>query len=176
MDELKPESLVAEDAAFRLTNPDVTDVDDGGTMLDAVFATSNVPDAGTDFVVGLEPNLSGQTSTFDTTGATVNPENITFDLSGDAYVTFDNGMTPSEGGILVVNRLANSRDGGNFDASRDRTIQGDQTGLVAPKGLDVVSAKGLAIVADFGDKKRQGLQHPDRRQRRAALRDQRLRQ
>ncbi len=152
VDELKPESLVAEDAAFRLTNPDVTDVDDGGTMLDAVFATSNVPDAGTDFVVGLEPDLSGQTSTFDTTGATVNPENITFDLSGDAYVTFDNGMTPSEGGILVVNRLAGSRDGGNFDASRDRTIQGDQTGLVAPKGLDVVSAKGLAIVADFGDK------------------------
>ena len=59
-------------------------------------------------------------------------------------------MMPSQGGILIVNRLADSRDGGMFDASRDRTITGDQTGLVAPKGLDIASAQGVVIVADFG--------------------------
>ena len=163
LDEAKPESLVAEDADFRLDNPDVTDIDDADTMLDGIFATSNTPEAGSrgrsdrddgnEFLVKLDTNLSSSIrAEFDTRAATANPENITFDLSGDAYVTFDNGMTPSQGGILVVNRLASSRDGDSYDASRDRTIQGDQTGLVAPKGLDVVSTKGLAIVADFGDK------------------------
>ncbi len=162
--EAKPESLVSEADDFRLTNPDVTDIDDADIMIDAVFATSNTPDptngsvndgdndAGDDFVVELGTDLSSSIrSAFDTRDATANPENITFSLSGDAYLTFDNGMTPSQGGILVVNRLADSRDGGMFDASRDRTITGDQTGLVAPKGLDIASTQGVVIVADFGD-------------------------
>ena len=162
--EAKPESLVSEADDFRLTNPDVTDVDDADTMIDALFATSNTPDpsngsvndgdndAGDDFVVELDTDLSSSIrAAFDTRDATANPENITFSLSGDAYLTFDNGVTPSQGGILVVNRLAEGRDGGSFDASRDRTITGDQTGLVAPKGLDIASAQGLVIVADFGD-------------------------
>ena len=149
VDESKPESLVSEDDNFILENPDVTDVEDADTMIDAVFATSNTPASGNDFVVGLATDLSSSLSQFDTTGATTNPENITFDLAGDAYITFDNGMSPSQGGILVVNRLQN-RDGDSFNASRDRTIQGDNTGLIAPKGLDVVNTLGIAIVADFG--------------------------
>ena len=163
VDEAKPESLVSEADDFRLTNPDVTDVDDADIMIDAVFATSNTPDptngsvrdgdndAGDDFVLELGTDLSSSIrAAFDTRDATANPENITFSLSGDAYLTFDNGATPSQGGILVVNRLAENRDGGMFDASRDRTITGDQTGLVAPKGLDVASTQGVVIVADFG--------------------------
>ena len=163
VDETKPESLVSEADDFRLTNPDVTDIDDADIMIDAVFATSNTPDpsngsvndgdndAGDDFVVELDTDLSSRIrAAFDTRDATANPENITFSLSGDAYLTFDNGVTPSQGGILVVNRLADSRDGGMFDASRDRTITGDQTGLVAPKGLDIASTQGVVIVADFG--------------------------
>ena len=150
IDESKPESLVSEDDNFNLDNPDVTDVEDTDTMIDAVFATSNTPSSGNDFVVGLDTDLGSSLSQFDTTGATTNPENITFDLAGDAYITFDNGMEQSQGGILVVSRLGN-RDGDSFNASRDRTIVGDQTGLVAPKGLDVVNTLGIAIVADFGD-------------------------
>ena len=149
VDESKPESLVAEDDNFVLENPDVTDVEDADTTIDAVFATSNTPASGNDFVVGLATDLGSSLAQFDTTGATTNPENITFDLAGDAYITFDNGASPSEGGILVVSRLQN-RDGDSFNASRDRTIQGDNTGLVAPKGLDVVDTLGIAIVADFG--------------------------
>ena len=160
VDETKPESLVSEADDFRLTNPDVTDVDDADIMIDAVFATSNTPDPsngsvnngdGNDFVLELGTDLASRIrAAFDTRDATANPENITFSLSGDAYLTFDNGATPSQGGILVVNRLADSRDGGSFDPSRDRTLTGDQTGLVAPKGLDVASAQGVLIVADFG--------------------------
>ena len=150
VDEAKPEALVAEAADFAVTSPDVTDID-SMTAISMVAAVSNTPDMGTDFVTKLKPNLSGKLDAFDTTGATVNPENITFDLNGDAYLTFDNGMTPSEGGVLVVNRLANSRAGDRV-SSRDRTITGSNTGLVAPKGLDVVSSKGVIIVTDFGAK------------------------
>ncbi len=152
VDESKPESLVAEAADFALGNPDVTDIDDTATVIDALFAVSNTPESGDDFVVSVEPDLSTMESTFDTAGATVNPENITFSGNGDAYLTFDDGATPSMGGIAVVNRLATQRDGGTFDASRDRTITGDNTGLVAPKGLEVVDSLGVVIVADFGAK------------------------
>lgn len=156
--EIKPESLVAAPMDFGdpddpgqtpdpVQNPDVTDLDDP-TELDAVFAVSNTPDEGDDFVVGLEPDLSDVLSTFDTTGATTNPENLTFDGDGDGFLTFDDGDMPSQGGILVIDGLAAGRD--TFDASKDRVIMGEATGLVGPKGLDVVGSLGVAIVADFG--------------------------
>ena len=166
--ETKPESLVAAPMEFAapgqnptptpdptpnpVLNPDVTDIDDAATEIDALFAVSNTPDSGNDFVVKLAPDLSDRLDAFDTTGATANPENLTFDGDGDGYVTFDNGETPSQGGILVVNRLATSREDGTFDASEDRVITGNKTGLVAPKGLDVVDSLDVAIVADFGAK------------------------
>jgi len=156
--EIKPESLVAAPMDFGdpddpgqtpdpVQNPDVTDLDDP-TELDAVFAVSNTPDEGDDFVVGLEPDLSDVLSTFDTTGATTNPENLTFDGGGDGFLTFDDGDMPSQGGILVIDGLAAGRD--TFDASKDRVIMGEATGLVGPKGLDVVGSLDIAIVADFG--------------------------
>ena len=158
--EIKPESLVAAPMTFDdpgdapdgtptpVKNPDVTDIDDPTIKLDAVFAVSNTPDDGNDFVVSLKPDLSSTLSTFDTTGATVNPENLTFDGDGDGFLTFDDGNTPGQGGLLIIDRLAAGRD--TFDASKDRLIMGDQTGLVGPKGLDVVGALNLVIVADFG--------------------------
>ncbi len=159
VDESKPESLVSEAADFTPNSPDVTDVADADVA--RVFAISNTPEAGRrggdrrddgdEYVVGLEPDLSRSRAEFDTTDATANPENITFDLSGDAYVTFDDGMTPSQGGVLVVNRLAYSRNGDTFNPSRDRTLMGDLTGLVAPKGLDVADALGVMMIADNGD-------------------------
>ena len=158
--EIKPESLVAAPMTFDdpgdapdgtptpVKNPDVTDIDDPTIKLDAVFAVSNTPDDGNDFVVSLEPDLSSTLSTFDTTGATVNPENLTFDGNGNGFLTFDDGNTPGQGGLLIIDRLAAGRD--TFDASKDRLIMGDQTGLVGPKGLDVVDSLNLVIVADFG--------------------------
>lgn len=159
--EIKPEALIDAPLDFAdpedgpdapptpAQNPDVTDIDDENISIDALFATSNVPDAGDDFVVSLEPDLSDKLSAFDTTGATVNPENLTFDGSGNGFLTFDDGNTP-QGGLLVVDRLASGRDA--FDESRDRLIKGGRTGLVGPKGLDVVGSLGVAIVADFGAK------------------------
>ena len=156
--EIKPESLIAApitfddpgDAPTPARNPDVTDIDDPNIKLEAVFAVSNTPDEGNDFVVSLKPDLSSTLSTFDTTGATMNPENLTFNGRGDGFLTFDDGNAPSQGGLLVIDRLAAGRDA--FDDARDRLIMGDQTGLVGPKGLDVVGSLNLVIVADFGAK------------------------
>lgn len=155
--EIKPESLVAAPPEFEepdpgeepgepVGNPDVTDIDDADIEIDSVFAVSNTPDSGNDFVVGLAPDLSDTLSAFDTTGATTNPENLTFDGGGNGYLTFDDGDTPGQGGILIVDQLAAGRD--NFDASSDRLITGNNTELVGPKGLDVVGSLGIMIVAD----------------------------
>ncbi len=163
--ETKPESLVAAPMDFDAPepspepnpeptpeptqNPDVTDIDDAEIEIDALFAVSNAPESGDDFVVKLAPDLSESLGAFDTSDVTSNPENLTFDTSGNGYLTFDNGDTPSEGGILFVDGLA-AQDGGEVEESR--TIMGDKTNLVAPKGLDVVSSLGIVIVADFGAK------------------------
>ena len=154
--EIKPEALIdapldfADPGTTPMQNPDVTDIDDPNTEIDALFAVSNTPDIGNDFVVSLEPKLSDRLSAFDTTGATLNPENLTFDGNGNGFLTFDDGNTPSQGGLLVIDRLAAGRDA--FDANRDRLVAGDRTGLVGPKGLDVVGSLDVAIVADFGAK------------------------
>ena len=162
--ETKPESLAAAPADFDapeqnpepnpnpepVRNPDVTDIDDADTQIDALFAVSNTPESGDDYVVKLEPDLSDVLSTFDTSGVTRNPENITFDTDGNAYITFDNGEMPSEGGILVVDALAAGSGDGVEDG--DRTVIGDKTDLIAPKGVEVVSSLGIVIVTDFGAK------------------------
>lgn len=146
--EIGPESLVA-DSSSGILNPDVTNIESPTTLINAVFATSNpaTPTATTEFVTKLSPNLQNTLSVFNTSGGVPTVENITFDLTGDAFITFDSG-SDTNGGILIVNRLAESRNNGTFNPSRDRSIAGANTGLVAPKGLDVADSLGLVFVAE----------------------------
>lgn len=139
----KPESLVAE--VNRAIGPDVTDIEstDGASV--SLVVTSNPP-AANEFVAKLTTGLQTQTI-FDTSNGVATVENITFDQTGDALLTFDDGDN-TNGGILVVNRLAESRNGGNFNSSRDRIIFGSNTGLVSPKGLEVADDLGLVFVAE----------------------------
>jgi len=77
-------------------------------------------------------------------------ESITIDINGDAYISFDDGSTTNNSGILVTNRL-NNRGGTAEDlATFDRVIQGANTGLAAPKGMDISDEQGLIFVADVG--------------------------
>ncbi|HEY9848045.1 MAG TPA: hypothetical protein V6D28_01195 [Leptolyngbyaceae cyanobacterium] len=141
----KAESLVA-DVSSRMMNRGVTDIETTATKIDGVFVTSNPPAAGsTEFVAKLTTSLQNQ-SAFNTSNVVPSLENITFDLTGDAFITFDSNDT--NGGILVVNRLANSRDGQAVNGSRDRIITGANTGLVSPKGLEVADNLGLVFVAE----------------------------
>src|SRR5262249_14188862 len=89
----------------------------------------------------------GLGSTLSTFASGLSLENVTFDLSGDAYATFDDG-TNTVGGIQIVNRLAKSRTAGTLSQSRDRAITGANTGLKAPKGIEVADSLGWAMIAE----------------------------
>jgi hypothetical protein len=52
------------------------------------------------------------------------------------------------GGIFIVGRGAQGRDGQAASPQRDRSITGAATGLIAPKGLDIASPYGLVFVAE----------------------------
>lgn len=144
--ETKPEALAAE-RMQALMYPDVTDVESATIPISSIATTSNPPATGaTDFVAALSPNLQPQTA-FNTSNGVASLENITYDLTGDAFITFDNG-SDTNGGILMVNRLAESRNNGAFNASRDRIISGANTGLVSPKGIEVADGAGVIFVAE----------------------------
>jgi hypothetical protein len=124
---------------------DVSDIDDPDTAILSVAATSNPdPPTGDADIGRLNTDLNDGQAAF-TSGFAL--ENIAFDQSGDAFVTFDDG-DDDNGGIHVLNRLAVGRDGDTPATSRDRVIRGDATGLVAPKGIEIVDSRGLALVAD----------------------------
>lgn len=125
---------------------DVTDIDDVAIPLLGIATTSNPGSGlpGSGLIDRLEADLSGLLGTFD---AELELENIVFDVTGDAFITYDEGVN---GGIVVINRLARSRDGDNVQADRDRLIIGANTRLESPKGLDVSSVAGLVFVAEAG--------------------------
>ncbi len=137
---VKPESLV--EIIPTMSHPDVSDSIDA-TQISAVAASSNPSTAGpTSAEVARFSTALAKTASFD---AGLGLESVTFDLLGDAYATFDDGVS---GGILVANRVANARDTEAYTESRDRQISGPATGLVAPKGLDVATRLGLIFVAE----------------------------
>ena len=104
-------------------------------------------------VFGLPPSMSASSPAFDTAGGPRSLEYLQFDAQGDAYITFDDG--PDEtfpGGIMVIDEFL-ERDGGSYDASRDRLISGAATGLLEPKDLAVADTLGVVVVADFAGAK-----------------------
>lgn len=144
--EIKPESLIS-DVIGGAIDRGVTDIETTATKINSVFTTSNPPAAGsTEFVAALSTSLQAQ-GAFNTSNIVPSLENITFDLTGDAFITFDNG-SDTNGGIAVVNRLANSRNGQTLNIGRDRLITGANTRLVSPKGLEVADDLGLVFVAE----------------------------
>lgn len=77
-------------------------------------------------------------------------ESITIDINGDAYISFDDGSTTNNSGILVTNRLKNRAGTAEDLTTLDRIIQGASTGLTSPKGMDISDEAGLIFVADVG--------------------------
>ncbi|MCH2558167.1 MAG: hypothetical protein MK005_12800 [Alcanivorax sp.] len=140
VDSVKPESLARLIDAEPMA--DLSDIDATGVTFTGVAVTSNPPAAPGDAdVVILDLDLTSQQRGF-TTGQ--DRESLAFNQMGDAYVTADTG-------IAVINRLATGRDGDSLDASRDRVIEGGNTGLSAPKGFDVADGPGWVLVTDQGD-------------------------
>lgn len=129
-----PDSLTLEvDAPNHLG--EASDLDGPRATLTQVLTTRS--DAGTGDLRRHDPTTLVETTTFDT-GFTV--QSLDIDVLGDAYVT------TSQGVIMVLNRLATARADESATPARDRVIQTSQ--LVAPKGIEVIDARGLVLVAE----------------------------
>ena len=140
VDSTKPESLVLVVNQPMLA--DLSDIDESGTGFTGVAVTSNAPASPSDpDVVVLDVDLGAMQRGF-ATG--LDRESLGFNQMGDAYITYDTGLA-------VINRLATGRDGEMFAASRDRLIEGANTGLSSPKGFDVADQQGWVLVTDNGD-------------------------
>ena len=141
--QIKPESVEAQTPGGP-TDPDVTDIDMAGILVLSIGTTSNpgaVGPATGEFAL-ITTDLGLQLGNLDLMRSL---ENVTFDATGDAFVTFDDGSNMN-GGIYVVNRLSRAR--GPVTDSRDREITGGNTLIVSPKGIDVSGDRGLMFVAE----------------------------
>ncbi len=116
------------------------DPDSADEMADTFYVSNNGPD-----------NV-GEVDTFDegfelqSTFNAGNNEGVELDRLGSLYQAGDTTSGPS---IRIVAQI-HDRENGAFDPARDREIKGDQTGLVAPKGIDLAEESRYIIVADFG--------------------------
>ena len=144
---VKPESL----AEFTELETMVDASDDGITTMPirglSVSSNPSTDSETTGQVAQFSAVLSSELSTFDS-GMSI--ESAAYTASGDGVITFDNPDT-STGGLIVVNRLKTMRDGMMYSDSYDHMIVGSETGLIAPKGLDISSDHGMVFVADVNE-------------------------
>jgi hypothetical protein len=82
-------------------------------------------------------------------GDIVSVQSAAFDALGHAYLTYD--RPGGLGGLMVVESLVDAAASVAI-AGGTRRVQGQQAGLVAPKGLAVAQALGVVLVADVGAK------------------------
>lgn len=143
--ETKPESIAIDRMAGQ-RGADVSDLDDPNRTINALLATANPAGIENDAILRLSVSRTEEASWSQFEGIT-SIESVKLDLNGDAYLTFDDeNMT---GGVMVISQILR-RPSGSAIGSGDRRIAGPNTGLTAPKGLDLASGLGLLFVADFG--------------------------
>jgi hypothetical protein len=114
---------------------EASDLDGPQVSLTQILTTRS--DGGSADIRRHDPATLAETRTFDT-GFSV--QSLDVDVLGDVYVT------TSQGALLVLNRLATGRVDESASPARDRAIQA--SALVAPKGIEVVDARGLVLVAE----------------------------
>ncbi len=107
-----------------------------------VIATANPDGVVNDALVGLSSDLSNsQTLAKDFAGIT-SIQSAQLGDDGKGYATFDGAA--NTGGILTMNKIS--------DSSTWTTVKGSATGLVAPKGVEVIDSRGALIISDNGTK------------------------
>lgn len=144
---VKPESL----AEFKELDEMKDASDDGITTMPimglSVSSNPSTEGATTGEVAQYSATLTSDLSAFN---AGMSIESAAFTASGDGVITFDDVDT-STGGLLVINRLKTMRNGMTYSDSYDHMIMGSETGLIAPKGLDIASEAGVVFVADVNE-------------------------
>lgn len=140
----KPESITK--LGMQNEMADISDSDKVNMALLGVAVSSNPGTPGE--TTGHISRLSSQlTTTLGSYNASQTIESVAFDKAGNSYATFDNSTT-SIGGIVISNKVAINRDGQTYSTSQDSLINGVNTGLISPKGLDVASDSGMILVAE----------------------------
>jgi len=138
-----PDSLTLEvDVPNHLR--EASDLDGAQATLAQVLTTRS--DGGGADLRRYDPTTLAATTTFDTPFTV---ESLDFDTLGDAYVT------TSEGALIVLNRVATGRVDESTSPARDRVIQTSE--LVAPKGIEVVDARGIVLVAESAGRTSPGI-------------------
>ncbi|MEQ8675360.1 MAG: fasciclin domain-containing protein [Aggregatilineales bacterium] len=136
--------LVPPEIAAMLAGDDMM-MDD---MMDStLYASLNPGELENDAIVTFADELSEIATTFDGFDGITSVQSVKFTSDGTAYVTVD--TAEGEGGILVIEGM------GSADSMAvgmgSRMIGGVQfSGLVAPKGLEIIESLDLVLVANFG--------------------------
>jgi hypothetical protein len=141
---IKPESIAELNDIENMIDAS----DDGLTAVPimgvSVSSNPSTETATTGQVAQYSALLSSQSSAFD---SDMSIESAAYTANGDGVITFDDPSTTT-GGLLVINRMKTMRDGATYNDSFDHMIVGSNTGLIAPKGLDISSDDGVVFVAD----------------------------
>ena len=119
---------------------DFSDIDAAGNVARLYVALNGSTTAGQ--VLGLD-SMSLQTEANFNAGGN---ENIMVDTRGNLFQAADNGAAPNLRSVKNISDRGSSA----FDPNRDTIVVGTNTGLVAPKGLEIDTNRGLAMIADFG--------------------------
>ena len=137
----KPESLVEVAESYQAI--DVSDITDSAAAILSVAVSSNPGTAGatSNMIASFNASLTNNSGSYDTQ---LTQESTTFDAAGNSYTTFDGDSS----GILISTKVATHRSDETYNPAYDRMISGSNTGLVAPKGLDVASQAGIILVAE----------------------------
>ncbi len=117
----------------------------------SIFATANPGGFDGDQALRLIQPIAGGLAienTLTTPGSVSSQQSVHLMASGEAWITVDGPATGGGAGVAYVENLPGFA-GEALDLSAMR-IWGDQTGLVAPKGLDVASDGSMVFVADVG--------------------------
>lgn len=139
--------LIPADIAMMLEEDMMT----GDDMMASTLYASLNPDAlENDAVVTLTSDMEAMMlemgSTFDAFEGITSVQSVKFTSAGDAYITVD--VAEGQGGIVVVEGL------GSADSMAvgmgTRMIGGTEAGLVTPKGLEIIEALDVVLVANFG--------------------------
>lgn len=77
-----------------------------------------------------------------------NNEGVELDRLGNLYQAGD--VISGTGTLRIASQIRNRLNGTAFAPAQDREISGDQTTLIAPKGIAIAQTSGFVIVADNG--------------------------
>lgn len=114
-----------------------------------IYATTNPTANNTgDSIVGIDKKLDGILSTFTDFSSVLSIQSIETDNSGRAFATFDNtaatSSAPATGGLIIISDVDN--------VSTTNRVVGSNTGIVSPKGVEIVAKNNVVIVSDVGSK------------------------